>query len=86
MGLLAGYAQEGPQLFPDGMTTDQADSQVCAETVREKMLLCLDKEIPHGTAVEVTRFSERESGIIDSLTLLKRSDRKTEAGSALLSS
>ena len=65
MGLLAGYAQEGPQLFPDGMTTDQADSQVCAETVREKMLLCLDKEIPHGTAVEVTRFSERDNGIID---------------------
>ena len=50
----------------DGMTTDQADSQVCAEIVREKMLRCLDKEIPHGTAVEVTRFSERvDSGIID---------------------
>lgn len=59
------YAQEGPWLFPDGMTTDQADSQVCAEMVREKMLLCLDKEIPHGTAIEVTRFSEREDGIID---------------------
>ena len=62
---LAKYAQPGPQLFPDGMTTDQADSQVCAEIVREKMLQCLDKEIPHGTAVEVTRFSERDSGIID---------------------
>ena len=59
------YAQEGPQLFPDGMTTDQPDAQVCAEIVREKMLQCLDKEIPHGTAVEVTRFSERDSGIID---------------------
>ena len=60
------YAQEGPQLFPDGMTTDQADAQVCAEMVREKMLHCLDKEIPHGTAVEVTRFTERvDSGIID---------------------
>ena len=60
------YAQEGPRLFPEGMTTDQPDSQVCAEIVREKMLRCLDKEIPHGTAVEVTRFSEREdSGIID---------------------
>ena len=59
------YASEGPQLFPDGMTTDQPDSQVCAETVREKMLLCLDKEIPHGTAVEITRFSERDSGVID---------------------
>ena len=65
MRQLSQYAQEGPQLFPDGMTTDQADSQVCAETVREKMLLCLDKEIPHGTAVEVTRFSERDNGIID---------------------
>ena len=60
------YAVEGPQLFPDGMTTDQSDQQVCAEIIREKMLLCLDKEIPHGTAVEVTRFTEREdSGIID---------------------
>ena len=59
------YAQEGPQLFPDGMTTDQPDAQVCAEIVREKMLQCLDREIPHGTAVEVTRFSERDSGIID---------------------
>ena len=60
------YAVEGPQLFPDGMTTDQLDQQVCAEIIREKMLLCLDKEIPHGTAVEVTRFTEREdSGIID---------------------
>ena len=60
------YAVEGPQLFPDGMTTDQPDAQVCAEILREKMLLCLDKEIPHGTAVEVTRFTEREdSGIID---------------------
>ena len=62
---LAKYAQEGPQLFPDGMTTDQPDAQVCAEIVREKMLRCLDKEIPHGTAVEVTRFTERDSGIID---------------------
>ena len=62
---LAKYAQEGPQLFPDGMTTDQPDAQICAEIVREKMLRCLDKEIPHGTAVEVTRFTERDSGIID---------------------
>ncbi len=65
MAQLQTYAQEGPQLFPDGMTTDQADAQVCGEIVREKMLLCLDKEIPHGTAVEVTRFTERDNGIID---------------------
>lgn len=59
------YAQEGPQLFPDDMICDQPEKQICAELVREKLLLCLDKEIPHGTAVEVTHFSERENGIID---------------------
>lgn len=63
--LLGKYAQEGPQLFPDGMITDQPDKQMVAEIVREKLLLCLQREIPHGTAVEVTKFSERDSGIID---------------------
>lgn len=33
--------------------------------MREKLLLCLDKEIPHGIAIEVTKFTERENGIID---------------------
>ncbi|MCB6794569.1 KH domain-containing protein, partial [Phocaeicola dorei] len=56
---------EGPRLFPEDMITDQPERQVCAEIVREKLLLCLDKEIPHGTAVEVTKFSQREDGMID---------------------
>ena len=59
------YAVEGPHLFPDDMITDQPERQICAELVREKLLHCLDKEIPHGTAVEVTKFSERDNGIID---------------------
>ncbi len=59
------YAVDGPHLFPEDMITDQPERQICAELVREKLLKCLDKEIPHGTAVEVTRFSERENGIID---------------------
>ena len=62
---LESYAVEGPQLFPDNMICDQPEKQICAELVREKLLLCLDKEIPHGTAVEVTRFTERDNGIID---------------------
>ncbi len=59
------YASAGPQLFPDGQTSDQPERQVVGEIVREKLLLCLDKEIPHGTAVEITKFSERDSGVID---------------------
>ena len=62
---LKGYAENGPQLFPDGMTTDQPDSQVCAEIVREKILYCLQREVPHGVAIEVTRFSQRDDDIID---------------------
>ncbi|MBQ3103712.1 MAG: GTPase Era [Oscillospiraceae bacterium] len=62
---LSRYAVEGSHLFPEDMTTDQPDRQVVSELVREKMLHCLDKEIPHGTAVEVTRFTERDNGIID---------------------
>ena len=59
------YASEGPQLFPDGQTSDQPERQVMGEIVREKLLLCLDKEIPHGTAVQLTKVSERDSGVID---------------------
>ena len=65
MDELEKYAGDGPHLFPDDMITDQPERQICAELVREKLLQCLDKEIPHGTAVEVTKFSERDNGIID---------------------
>lgn len=59
------YAQESHFLFPEDVTTDQPERQVMAEIIREKLLWCLDKEIPHGTAVEITTFSERDSGVID---------------------
>ena len=59
------FAIEGPFLFDEDLTTDQPERQVMAEIIREKLLWCLEKEIPHGTAVEITRFSERDSGVID---------------------
>ena len=65
LSLLESYLPEGPQLFPDDMVTDQPERQVMAEILREKMLLCLDKEIPHGTAVEITRFVERDDEVIE---------------------
>ena len=65
LDVLEGYLPEGPQLFPDDMTSDQPERQMMAEIMREKLLLLLDKEIPHGTAVEITRFSQREDEIVD---------------------
>ncbi len=59
-------AKPGPHYFADDALTDQPERVMAAEIVREKMLLLLDKEIPHGIAVCTERFSERESGdIID---------------------
>ena len=59
------FAEEGPHFFPDDAVTDQPERQIMAEIIREKLLWCLDREIPHGTAVEITRFTERDNGIID---------------------
>ena len=65
LGVCEKYAQEGHFLFPEDVTTDQPERQVMAEIIREKLLWCLDREVPHGTAVEITKFSERDNGIID---------------------
>lgn len=59
------FAIDSPFLFPEDITTDQPERQVMAEIIREKLLWCLDREVPHGTAVEITKFSERDNGIID---------------------
>ena len=59
------YSIESPFLFDEDLTTDQPERQVMAEIIREKLLWNLEREIPHGTAVEITRFTERDNGIID---------------------
>lgn len=59
------FAVESPALFEEGASTDQPEKQVCAELIREQLLRRLDHEVPHGVAVEVTRFSQRDDGIID---------------------
>ena len=65
LDLLEGFLPEGHHLFPDDAVTDQPERQVCGEILREKLLLCLDKEVPHGTAVELTKFSERDDEVIE---------------------
>ncbi len=59
------FIPEGVALFPEDMTSDQPEKQMISEIIREKLLRLLNHEIPHGTAVEITRFTERDNGIID---------------------
>ena len=70
------FAVESPALFPEGVTTDQPEKQVCAELIREKLLLNLEREVPHGTAVEITRFP---SGTTASSIWKRRSTAKRRA-------
>lgn len=56
---------EGPQFFSEDMLTDQPEKVIASEMIREKVLLNLDDEVPHGVGVEVTSFKEREDGLIN---------------------
>ena len=46
------HIPEGPQFYPEDMITDQPERQMAAEIIREKLLRSLDKEVPHGIAIE----------------------------------
>ena len=59
------YAIEGPQLFPEDMVSDQPERQLVAEIIREKLLRLLDREVPHGVAVGIERWNEREDGLVE---------------------
>lgn len=59
------FAKEGQQLFPEDMITDQPERQMCAEIIREKLLLNLQSELPHGVAVEISSFKVRDDGITE---------------------
>ena len=55
------YIPAGPVYFPDDMFTDDPERFVVSEIIREKILLYMDKEVPHGVAVEIESFIEEEN-------------------------
>jgi GTP-binding protein Era len=56
---------EGPQYYPEDMTTDQPEALVIAEIIREKFLDRLRDELPHALAVRVDDVQQRDDGLID---------------------
>lgn len=58
--VLAERLVEGPQYFPEDMVTDQPERVICAELIREKALLLLREEVPHGVGVGVGKMERRE--------------------------
>lgn len=56
---------EGPKYFPDDMMTDQPERQICAELIREKALLHLRDEVPHGIGVEMMAMNKESDDFME---------------------
>lgn len=55
------FAKVSPHYFDDDDVTDQPEKVFVAELIREKLLRTLDKEVPHGIAIDLERFVERDT-------------------------
>ncbi len=58
---LNSFAKISPHYFDDDDVTDQPEKVFVAELIREKLLRTLDKEVPHGIAIDLERFVERDT-------------------------
>lgn len=63
--LLAQQMPEGPKYFPDDMITDQPERLMCGEIIREKALLNLREEIPHGIGVEMMAINKLSDNLVE---------------------
>lgn len=55
------FIKPGPKFYMDDMVTDKTEKEITAEIIREKMLWLLDKEVPHGIAIEIERMQEKKN-------------------------
>lgn len=62
---IVGRLPEGPRYYPEGMTTDQPESFVISEIVREKFLERLREELPHSLVVRIEDLEQRSEGLLD---------------------
>ena len=63
--VIVSYLPEGPKYFPDDMMTDQPERLICAEIIREKALLHLRDEVPHGIGVEMMAINRLSDNLTE---------------------
>ena len=78
--MLKPYGNEGPHYFDDDAFTDMPEKELVAELVREKALLFLREEVPHGIAVVVERFKERPDKDLSDIDVDIYCERKSHKG------
>jgi len=62
--LVIQYLPEGPMFYPPGQVTDHPERFICAELIREKILLLTREEVPHSVAVDIERMETDERGLV----------------------
>lgn len=72
--------KEGPPYYPEDMVTDQTEREMAAEIIREKLLMYLEDEIPHGVAVEVETMKTRGDGKLVDIHAAIVCEKKTHKG------
>jgi len=77
---LRAFAIEGPHFFPEDTLTDMPEKYVVSELVRERLLFNLRDELPHGCAVEVLRFYEREDRDMIDIDVTIMCERESHKG------
>lgn len=71
---------EGPQYFPEDMITDQPEKFIIAELIREKALVNLDQEVPHGIYVNVDSVKTRKNGELMDVFATIYAEKKSHKG------
>ncbi|MDD7183183.1 GTPase Era [Peptostreptococcus porci] len=72
--------KEGPKYFPDYMVTDQPERVLVSELIREKVLMYLNDEVPHGVAVEIEKMKTRKSNDIIDISAVIYCERDSHKG------
>ena len=80
LSVIDGYAMEGPHYFEEDAITNMPEKVIVSEIVREKLLLNLFEEIPHGTNVEVEKFKERKGKNMVDISVVIYCERKSHKG------
>lgn len=71
---------EGPKYYPDGMITDQPETAVASEIIREKILLLTEEEIPHSVLVDVDRVEKRPGKDITDIDAVIYVEKESQKG------
>ena len=78
--VIKSHLEEGPQYFPDYMTTDQPERVLVSELIREKVLHYIHDEVPHGVAVEIERMKSRKDKEIVDISAVIYCERDSHKG------